>query len=111
MAIGGLSNYADSGTGGYALEVQTEFIDEYIPVVRPGTISTRYVLRGDANANDKVNIADITYLVAYLFGIPAGAPPVTIQGGDANASLKVNVTDISYLIEYLFGDGPAPPQP
>ncbi|MDH4156987.1 MAG: S8 family serine peptidase [candidate division Zixibacteria bacterium] len=111
MALGGLSNYADSGTGGYGLEMQTEFIDQYVPIVLPGTISTRYVVRGDANANDKVNIADISYLVTYMFGIPPGTPPVTIQGGDANGSLKVNVTDISYLIAYLFGNGPAPPQP
>ncbi len=109
-ALGGVSNVIDSAQGTISLDITGEYA-AYVPKVIPGTISTRYVLRGDANASGKVNISDVTFLIAYLFGIPTGPAPVTIQSGDANASSKINVADITYLVTYLFGNGPEPPKP
>jgi hypothetical protein len=63
---------------------------------------------GDANANGAVNIADVSYLVAFLFGIPTGPPPIPFVAGDENGDGKVNVSDVSYLVAYLFGGGPPP---
>lgn len=61
---------------------------------------------GDANTSGNVNIADIVYLVSYLF--KSGFPPAPMQSGDANSDGVVNVADIVYLISYLFKHGPQP---
>jgi len=72
-------------------------------------------IRGNANgdAEDKVNIGDVTYLIGYLFGIPPGPEPPCRDEGNTNgdAEDKINIGDITYLIDYLFGTplGPAPP--
>ena len=71
--------------------------------------------RGNANGDidEKVNVSDVSYLVAYLFGIPTGPAPDCPQEGNANGDIddKVNVSDVSYLVAYLFGipTGPEPP--
>lgn len=62
--------------------------------------------RGDANFSGKVNVSDLSYLTAYLFGIPTGPEPVPVfEAGDFNCNGKVNVTDITRLILYLFQNG------
>ncbi len=70
------------------------------------TIKYTQFLRGDANKDTKVTIADIVYLVSYLFKF--GPSPNPIQSGDANCSGKVDIADIVYLVSYLFKFGPAP---
>ena len=71
-------------------------------------------IRGNANGDvdDKVNVSDVSYLVAYLFGIPSGAAPVCQEEGNANSDIdeKVNISDVTYLTHYLFGipSGPVP---
>ena len=71
-------------------------------------------MRGNANndPDDKVNISDVSYLLAFLFGIPTGPAPVCWEEANANGDPdeKVNVSDVSYLLAYLFGipTGPEP---
>ena len=71
-------------------------------------------IRGNANndPDDKVNISDVSFLLAYLFGIPTGPAPVCWEEANANGDPdeKVNVSDVSYLLAYLFGipTGPEP---
>lgn len=73
-------------------------------------------IRGNANADpgDKVNIADVAFLVNYLFGIPSGEPPLCMIEANANGDgeEKVNIADIAFLTNYLFGmpTGPEPPE-
>jgi len=63
-------------------------------------------LSGDANTDEKINSADITYLINYLFiGGPAPRP---WENGDANCDGNINSADVSYLINYLFVGGPLP---
>ncbi len=62
--------------------------------------------RGDTNQDGKVSIADIVYLINYLFkGGPSFYPPAS---GDCNCDGKVSVSDVVYLINYLFKGGPPP---
>lgn len=63
-------------------------------------------LRGDANCNGTVNIADMTYMVSYLFN--GGVPPCLMTHGDVNCDDNINITDMTYMVNYLFGGGPAP---
>ncbi len=59
---------------------------------------------GDADGNGVVNVADVFYLINFLF---AGGP-VPIGESDADADAAVSVTDVFYLINHLFAGGPAP---
>ena len=71
------------------------------------TIKYVQFLRGDADHDKNVTIADIVYLVSYLF--KRGPLPYPIlQVGDANCDGKVTVADVVYLVNYLFKGGPPP---
>jgi hypothetical protein len=61
---------------------------------------------GDANGDGVINIADVVYLINYLF--IHGPAPVPLAAGDANCDGVVSSADIVYLINYLFVGGPAP---
>jgi hypothetical protein len=67
----------------------------------------------DGDAEEKINILDLTYLVSYLFGSPAGPAPPCLEEGNADGDFqeRINIMDITYLVSYLFGSpsGPAPP--
>lgn len=100
--------YSNTGSGGLSAiaEKALEF---------GGTIGCCLGIRGNVNADpeDKVNISDVTFMTAYLFGIPAGPAPACTEEGNANADPeeKVNISDVTFLTSYLFGipAGPAPP--
>lgn len=61
---------------------------------------------------NSINVADITYLVAFLF--KGGTIPPCPEQGDVNAiggpDLPIDVSDIIYLVDYLFRGGPQPPE-
>ena len=61
---------------------------------------------GDANADNKITVADVVYLISYLF--KGGPPPSPLIKGDVNGSGKVTVADVVYLIGYLFKGGSTP---
>ncbi len=63
-------------------------------------------LAGDANSDRHIDIADVMYLINYLF--VGGAPPDPVWFGDCNCDQVVNVTDVMYLINYLFIGGSPP---
>ena len=60
----------------------------------------------DGDLEEKINVADMTTLIAYLF---KGYTGVTcLKEADVNGDGSINVTDMSYLIGYLFSGGPHP---
>jgi hypothetical protein len=59
----------------------------------------------DGSGSDP-NVADLTYLVDYLFR--GGPPPPVMQAADVNSDTNVNVADLTYLVDYLFRGGPEP---
>jgi hypothetical protein len=63
-------------------------------------------LRVDPNGDGQITVADIVYLVNYLF--KGGLAPQSIQAGDANCDGRVTISDAVYLISYLFKGGLAP---
>ncbi len=60
----------------------------------------------DGDPEDKINIADLTYLADFLFS--GGSPPPSTEEADVDASGSINVADVTYLVDYLFSEGPAP---
>jgi len=76
----------------------------YIDDVRVGPMIT--AIPGDVTSDGKVDIADVVFLINYLF--IAGPPPNPFKKGDVNCDGEVSIVDVVYLINYLFIGGPPP---
>lgn len=61
---------------------------------------------GDTNGDGLIDVADIVFLVDYLYR--NGEPPDPVEIGDVNCNDVVNVGDLVYLFSYLYRGGPAP---
>ncbi len=77
----------------------------YIDDVRVGP-KTSFWLPGDVNGDLLVDIADVLFLISYLY--KAGPAPDPLERGDLNHDSEVNLGDILYLISYLYKEGPPP---
>jgi hypothetical protein len=62
--------------------------------------------RGDVNKDGIIDVADVMYLINYLF--IGGSAPDPMWLGDATCDDAVDVADVMYLINYLFIGGSAP---
>lgn len=67
-------------------------------------VETFSTLVADGNGDGVTDVADVIYLIQYLF---AGGP-APLGDADGNGDGAVNVADVFYLINYLFGGGPPP---
>ncbi|MFH1701312.1 MAG: Ig-like domain-containing protein [Candidatus Zixiibacteriota bacterium] len=67
-------------------------------------------LRGDANNDETVNIADAIFIVNFVF--KQGAAPVVMEAADVNNDGVdgpiVNIGDALYLVNFIFKQGPPP---
>ena len=61
---------------------------------------------GDMDGWPGTNVADLAYLVEYLFF--EGPAPDPLESGNVDCLGETNVGDLTYLVEYLFFGGPAP---
>ncbi len=78
----------------------------YTPVFGSGLMSV-CSKPGDPDASGSINIADVTFLIAYIFA--NGDPPLpAVSAGDANCSGSTNIADITFLIARIFAAGPEP---
>ncbi len=61
---------------------------------------------GDANSDSKVNISDVTFLIARIFA--GGDAPSCQDQADSDGNNKLNIADVTYLIARIFAGGSAP---
>ncbi|MCH7877737.1 MAG: DUF3466 family protein [candidate division Zixibacteria bacterium] len=93
-------------------EVDTVFGEVSVPITEPGvyaafTTSTSCCSTpGDANSDGKVNIADVQFVISWLFA--GGTSPSCCSEGSANGDDKLNIADVSYVIAWLFTGGSDP---
>lgn len=66
-------------------------------------------VRGDANNDSIVDMADSVYVLSYLF--LGGSAPHVEASGDIDGNRTVEISDPIYLLSYLFLGGPQPPAP
>ncbi len=66
-------------------------------------------IRGDANGDRSLDIADAVTIILYLFN--KGATPICLDALDADDALSIEITDAIYVLSLLFLGGPAPPAP
>ncbi len=68
-------------------------------------------IRGDVDNSGvpPVDIADLVYLVDYMFN--AGPEPGCPDEGDIDGSgvMPIDIADLVYLVDYMFNQGPPPP--
>lgn len=91
------SNLSKPGTGEWIDSVQ--FFDGSVYV--PGLC-----VYGNVNGTGGIGLADIIYLVNYIF--KGSIPPCPEKAGDANKNNMVNLADIIFLVNHVFKGGPAP---
>ena len=71
--------------------------------------SGRLFIRGEANADGKVDISDAVHMLGCLFlGTEC---PACADSGDVDDSGRSDITDPIYLLDHLFRGGPGPPVP
>jgi choice-of-anchor B domain-containing protein len=64
-------------------------------------------IRGDVNSSSTITVADLTFLVQYLFN--AGAAPSCVDEANVNGVGGITVADLTYLVQFLFNAGAQPP--
>ncbi|MBN1417254.1 MAG: hypothetical protein JXP34_00670 [Planctomycetes bacterium] len=78
----------------------------------PGPATTPF-LRGDANGDSRVNIADAVWILDELFRPQAHPAHRTTcaDAADANDDGRRDATDAVAVVRWIFLDGPEPPSP
>jgi len=85
-------------------------VDTTKVVVTDGLLTVLLPICGDIDGSGgNPNVADLTYLVEYLFF--EGPPPPVIEMANVDRDSGINVADLTYLVDFLFFDGPAPDCP
>ncbi|MCK4223805.1 MAG: glycosyl hydrolase [candidate division Zixibacteria bacterium] len=70
---------------------------------------TVYAIRGDASNDGVIDLADVVFLINYLY--KGGSAPEIFETGDANCDTVIDLADVVLLINYLFRSGPPPCAP
>ena len=65
------------------------------------SIKTDYGVYGDCNGDGSFNIADIVYLVAFIFG--GGPAPKDYLHANFDGDDGVTIADVVYILNYMFG--------
>ncbi len=95
-----------SDPNGITLGVDGGAYDFEVVSFRDGYVTVQGMEIGDANGDGFTNVADIVFLVSYVF--KGGPAPDPIGLGDVNCDGGVNVADAVYMVNYVFKGGPAP---
>ena len=78
----------------------------YTPSFTAGARTYESFLYGDINADCSRNIADVVYLINYIF--THGAAPLPANAGDVNGDCSIDIADAVYYIGWIFSGGPEP---
>jgi hypothetical protein len=72
----------------------------------PLYVNIRRSVHGDANGDGVINLADVMYMINYLYR--SGSYPSSFEAGDANCDGIHGIVDIILLINYLYKGGRPP---
>ena len=105
--------FCDTSSGWYAVDSSSQcapYNNSCGVLVGAGSVGCISCCENRGNADgdpgDAINVADLTYLVEYLFF--GGPAPPCPEEGDVDGSGAINVVDLTYLVDYLFFNGPPP---
>ncbi|MDH4033662.1 MAG: FG-GAP-like repeat-containing protein [candidate division Zixibacteria bacterium] len=105
VGAGSGANVLDTVTlGGRELDLDAGYAI-YQPRVQTGIWQSG--LCGDINGNGTVgDIADLVYLVDYMFS--GGPPPPNVNAANVDGDNGINIADLVYLVDWMFNLGPGP---
>ncbi len=100
----------DAGMGGaiapdYHGSVTSSYNDPDCPAICFPGITKNYVC-GDANGDEVVNVADLVWIISYVFG--GGPESDPYLAADASCNGRVNIGDAGYIMDYVFMGGDVP---
>ncbi|MGB2981063.1 MAG: dockerin type I repeat-containing protein [Candidatus Zixiibacteriota bacterium] len=79
----------------------------YIPRTNmPYCVGVQVSERGDSNGDGVINIADVRYMINYLYR--SGPYPASFEAGDANCDGDHGILDVVILINFLYKGGRRP---
>lgn len=108
---GTATSYSDpglaAGTYDYSLTAVRSGVSA-TPALCTAFVGQVSFIRGDANQNGSVNLADAIFSLAYLF---QGQQASCLDALDTNDNGAVNIADVIALLSYLFSGGPEPQAP
>ncbi len=83
-----------------------------VPIQLPGTltIAASSFIRGDCNADQGVNLADVLFLGTRLFDPLVHDYPCR-EACESNGDSAIDIADMVYSLSYLFSSGDAPVDP
>ena len=90
-------------------EGAAEAVEEALKEARDKCRLAVEFVRGDANADGSVDLADAVWTLSYLFR--NGDPAPCVKSSDTNDDGAIDIGDPILILSYLFADGasPAPP--
>ncbi|MFH1686658.1 MAG: C10 family peptidase [bacterium] len=103
------------GLGGYGSNDPrfTGSLASYAPIAVDGLIHYSSCCQGirgniDGDSQQEINIADLVYLVNYMFN--GGPIPPCWKEANVNGDIfeELNIEDLVYLVNYMFNGGPSP---
>jgi len=75
--------------------------------VRMFSTTNVWVMAGNTDGQAGIDIADLVWLVDYMF--TGGPEPIPFESGDIDCSGgPIDIADLVHLVDYMFNDGPAP---
>jgi hypothetical protein len=98
-----------SNTGSDALDTLVDKALAWLPP--PGCCANRGNTDGIIGVGGPIDVADLTYLVDYLF-VSGPVPPCDEEGnvdGIVGVAGPIDIADLTYLVDYLFQAGTPPP--
>ena len=69
-------------------------------------IQYTFYITGDLTGDEEINLADVLYLINYLY--KGGPPPSPLFLGDVDCDDQIELSDVLYLVNYLYQGGPGP---
>jgi hypothetical protein len=86
--------------------IQAEVADWSDSEIKTRIVTGGTPIYGDVDGSGRINIADVIYLIGYIF--QGGAYPVDPYHGDMDCDGSCNIGDAVLLLNYIFTGGPAP---
>jgi hypothetical protein len=101
----GMRNELTRQEGGLLKAVRPRLLSGMIVVVA----ATADFLRGDADANGRLEQTDAVFILNWLFLL--GTDPACLDAADVTDDGTIQITDAVFLLTHLFLLGPPPPSP
>lgn len=80
---------------------------QLVPILyQQGELCLWWSMPGDANGDSLVMVADVVFLINYLYR--GGPEPCICEAADCNGNAVIDIGDLVFLINYLFRDGDSP---